>query len=268
MEAQAMTQRTIRLLVEYDGTHFHGFQRQTGRRTVQGAIEDALARLLGEPTAVAGAGRTDAGVHASGQVVSFTTTASLPLAKLVRGVGAVVGADLGVQAAQEVPADFHARHSALWRQYRYRLLVRPQPSPLRLGRAHWPGPAPLDLAAMQRVWSAFVGRHDFRFWENSNSPSTYPFCTVSEAVMVPVEDEWHLWLKADRFLYRMVRNLVGTTLRVGKGELSEGDLAGMFERQTDVRRSVAVPASGLYFEAAGYALTWDGATTGGAPAAD
>lgn len=257
-----MTQRTIRLLVEYDGTNFHGFQRQIGLRTVQGEIEAALSVILAEPITVVGAGRTDVGVHAAGQVVSFTTTASLPLFKLVRGVGALVGTDLGVQAAQVVPAGFHARFAAHWRQYRYRLLVRPQPSPLRLGRTFWTGPTPLDITAMQRVWASLVGRHDFTCWENRDAGNDSPWCEVLETRMVPVEDEWQLWITADRFLYRMVRNLVGTTLLVGKGQLSEKTFAAMLAAQTRTRKGMAVPAWALCFEAAGYALSWDGAVTG------
>jgi tRNA pseudouridine38-40 synthase len=257
-----MTSRTIRLLVEYDGTHFHGFQRQPGLRTVQGEIESALSQILGEPTALIGAGRTDTGVHAAGQVVSFVTPSDWPLRKLVRGVSSIVGTDLAVQAAQEVPTGFHARYSALWRQYRYRLLVRPQPSPLRLGRCYWTGTAPLDIGAMQRVWASLKGRHDFSCWENQDAANESPFCDILDARMVPVEDEWHLWLKANRFLYRMVRNLVGTTLLVGRGTLSEDDFAGMLQARCRQRRGVAVPAAGLCFEAVGYAIGWEGAATG------
>ncbi len=248
--------RTIRLLVEYDGTQFFGFQRQSGQRTVQGSVEAALSRITGEAVQVVGAGRTDAGVHAAGQVISFVTDSAIPVDKFVVGVGGLVGEDLAVRQAQEVPATFHARYSAQWREYRYRLLLRPQPSPLRRQRAYWPGHPDLDVAAMQRVWSRFLGRHDFSVWENRNSPAEDPVCQVSVAAMVSADDEWHLTLRADRFLYRMVRNLVGTVVMVGRRQLDEAAVAGMLDGSIERRLVVAAPAHGLCFEAVGYALPW------------
>ncbi|MBC7541947.1 MAG: tRNA pseudouridine(38-40) synthase TruA [Candidatus Sericytochromatia bacterium] len=251
--------RTIRLLVEYDGSAFCGFQRQTNQRTVQGAIEAALTRMTGEVIAIVGAGRTDTGVHAAGQVISFVTSSAVPVERFVVGVTGLVGADLTVQRAQEVPATFHARYSAQWREYRYRLLVRPQPSALRRMSAYWPGHLRLDVPAMQEVWPFFQGRHDFSVWENQNSVSEDPVCQVHEARMVAVGDEWHLTLRADRFLYRMVRNLVGTLVMVGRGQLDVGMVRGLLSGESARDYIVAAPAHGLCFEAVGYDVPWDGA---------
>jgi tRNA pseudouridine38-40 synthase len=121
---------------------------------------------------------------------------------------------------------------------------------------------------MQRVWTSLQGRHDFSCWENRDEDNHDPICDILDARMVAVEDEWHLWLKANRFLYRMVRNLVGTVLLVGKGKVSEAEFAAMLQARTTRRQGKAAPAYGLYFESVGYPLSWEGAVTGHTPWSD
>ena len=140
--------RNVKLVLEYDGTEFHGFQRQARLRTVQGALEERFSRLLGEKIGVTGAGRTDAGVHATGQVANFRTTRPVPIEKMVEVLNAALPPDVKVQDCQEVADEFHARRSALSRTYRYTIVERERPSPL-LGRFALvlPG-APLNEGAM------------------------------------------------------------------------------------------------------------------------
>ena len=165
--------RTIRLELEFDGTDFEGWQRQATGRTVQAAVEDALARVLGAPHAVVGCGRTDAGVHARGLIASFRTSHPMGAAELRRALDAVLPPDVGVRTADEVPPGFHARRDALWKWYRYRLLVSRRKRPLRR-RGVWrvptvPSPEALDAAA-----GPLRGQNDFRSFANlgSNPGST------------------------------------------------------------------------------------------------
>lgn len=249
---------TLRLLLEYDGSAFAGFQRQhNAPNTVQARLEAALTQITGETVTVSAAGRTDAGVHATGQVVSLTLQSDIALDRLRRGLTALAGPDVAVRRIQRVPTGFHARYDATWRQYRYRLLAAPAPSPLRRYHVAWPGPEPLDLAAMQAFWQGLVGRHDFSAWQNLGSDSKHPFCRVLRADVELVDDEWQFVIRADRFLYRMVRNLIGTALRIGLGRLTTAEAALLLDGGAGGRGGPAAPALGLCLEAVGYDLAWD-----------
>ncbi len=215
--------RNLKLVLEYDGTEFHGFQRQSRLRTVQGVLEAGFSRVLGEPIAVVGAGRTDAGVHASGQVVNFRTTRPVPLAKMADVLNGVLPADVKVQTCEEVGEEFHARRSAVSRTYRYAIVERDRPSPL-LGRFALVQPARLDDGLMAAAAEQLVGRRDFRAFQASGSETR-----TTERTLLRLRCERQgcriaMTAEADSFLYQMVRNIVSALLAVGRGELTAEQL--------------------------------------------
>src|SRR5579884_3981825 len=215
--------RTIRLVVEYDGTGYCGWQRQSGAASagapsVQATLEAAVREIAGEPAAVTGAGRTDAGVHACGQVACFATTSRIPADRFPAALNAHLPADIRVLGADEVPERFHPRFDALARAYRYEILNRPAPSALLRHRAYHV-PEPLDVEAMQRALAAFLGRHDFAAYHGVGSNPKTTTCTVLDAAWQRSGDRVTLTITADRFLRHMVRILVGTLVRVGTGRL-------------------------------------------------
>lgn len=222
---QAMLQgRHLACLVSYDGTDFAGFQIQPGQRTVQAALEAALLRITGEPGRVIGAGRTDAGVHAIGQVAAFWTRSRLAPADLQRALNAVLPPDVAVRALQPVPAEFHPRFSALWREYVYSVQVGPVRSP-RWRRFALHQAQPLDLAAMRRAGQRFVGVHDFAAFAAEEEPGSG---TIREVLAVRCweedRDDAHLVqiaVRANAFLRHMVRRMIGSLVRVGHGALPE-----------------------------------------------
>lgn len=237
--------RTIRLDVAYDGTEFHGWQAQPGLRTVQGVLEETLAEVLGEPVSVAGAGRTDAGTHARGQVASFTTDASLPTSALVPVLKQRLPADVIVRAAAEREADFHARHSAVARRYAYRLLD--QPDVLWQRTAWWPR-RQVQPDALARAVAPLEGTHDCAAFQASGCSASRSECVVHRAAWRRWEGGWLLDIVADHFLYHMVRNIVGTALHV-MGADDPAAAMGLVLAGRDRRRAgPTAPPQGLSLE--------------------
>lgn len=241
-------ERTIRLTLEYVGTRFHGWQRQVRLRTVQGELEDALGTVLRHPVSLAAAGRTDAGVHALGQVASFRTASDLPPERIRRGANALTGSDLVVTAADEADVDFHARFSARARHYAYVILERP--SALWADRAFCPRRFP-DLEAMSEAAGHLAGDHDFAEFSCRGDEETSTRSVVHYA-------HWQPWARgivfrigAVRFLYRMVRCLVGASLEIGWGRADPARFRARLADPQGRGRNVA-PAAGLYFCAADY----------------
>ncbi len=211
--------RTFRLRLEYEGTHYHGWQVQAGLQTVQGALQDALARLAGGPVQVMGAGRTDAGVHASGQVASFSADLRLDPPSLQRALNALLPRDIAVLEAAEAPAGFNARREARARTYQYTLLCRPHRSALWRDRAlHIP--RPLDREGMALAAACLVGEHDFSAFRAAHCSAPSPVRRVAEARFVHAGEVTHFVITADAFLQHMVRIITGTLLLVGEGRLT------------------------------------------------
>ena len=208
--------RTLKLVVEYDGTDFHGFQRQPRSRTVQGVLEEGFCRLLAEPVRLAGAGRTDAGVHAAGQVVSFATSRPLRVERLVQVLNGVLPRDVKVQHCEEADASFHARKSALSRTYRYTITERERPSPLagRFALVAAPG---LDVPGMAEAASRLVGRRDFRAFQARGSAAQSAVRRLLRLECVRAGSLVSITAEADAFVHQMVRRLVGALLLVGRG---------------------------------------------------
>lgn len=227
--------------MEYDGTDFAGFQVNPGKRTVQGVLETALARLDGGIVGrVDGAGRTDAGVHAGGQVIGFTHHRSSTAADLERALDALLPGDVAVHDIRPVPDGFNPRYAARYREYRYTVWNGPR-SPLR-ERAALGVRAPLDTAAMARAGSAFIGRHDFSSFGAAGRSSVRTVMAVRvrrEGRLVTID------VRADAFLRGMVRRMVAVLLEVGLGNVEETAVRAALAASGPAFDGAAAPAKGL-----------------------
>lgn len=237
----------VRAVIAYDGTDYGGFQRQANAPTVQGALETALARVTQEAITVLAAGRTDAGVHARGQVIAFDTVWRHELSDLRRALNAVLPADISVQEVEEAAPDFHPRYDAHSRHYRYTLYNAPVRWPL--GRRYsLHVAAPLDVAAMQRAAQSLVGEHDFATFGRPPQGAVGTGVTVRRVLVA----EWrgepsHLTfdIEANAFLYRMVRSIVGTLLQVGRGKMSVEKFVAVLASCDRSRAGPTAPPHGL-----------------------
>jgi tRNA pseudouridine38-40 synthase len=234
--------RTIKLTLEYDGTNFYGWQYQPNLRTVQGEIERGLKSLLQETVTVIGSGRTDAGVHASGQVAHFRTHSLLPLESIRLGLNALTHDDLVVLGAEEVSADFHARYSATRRWYRYKISLRQR----AIGRHYaWFCKYPLDLTAIREASQLLIGEHDFEAFCQAGAETPHFLSRVEEISWTEQDDTIVFDIVANRFLHNMVRIIVGTMVMVGRGKLTPADVADILEKRDRKLAGFTVPAHGL-----------------------
>ncbi len=239
--------RTIRMTVQYDGTDFAGFQVQNERRTVQGVLEEALARVTGQPIRVVGAGRTDAGVHATGQVISFVTGSSLAPETLRRAMNALLPDDVAILDAMIAPEGFNARYSARSRIYRYTVWNAEVRSAMRQRYTfHWR--QFLDAELMDQAIKRLVGRRDFAAFSTASYGRERPGNTVRSLFRA------HCWregaavcleLGADAFLPHMVRNIVGTLLLVGMHQATPETMVEILASGDRRRAGVTAPAKGL-----------------------
>lgn len=242
--------RTLRLDVEYDGAGFAGWAAQPGMRTCEGVLAAALATALRHPVALRVAGRTDAGVHATGQVASLDTPADIAPRRLVRAMEGLLPADIAVRAAREAPAGFDARADAVARAYRYRILPG-APSPLRRDRVlHHRGA--LDRGAMRAAAARVVGRHDFTAFTPTDTQHVFFHRTVTRCAWVEDGDELVLDIEADAFLRHMVRVLVGTMLEAGRGRRDPDGLARLLEGAPRSAAGPTAPAHPLVLTAVRY----------------
>jgi tRNA pseudouridine38-40 synthase len=239
------------LALEYDGRHFCGFQSQASACGVQDALEHALAAIAGSPVRVAAAGRTDAGVHATSQIVHFDAPVGRPLTAWVRGVNAHLPPAAAALWAAEVPAQFHARFAAIARHYTYLLLNRPERPGLASGRVGWHH-APLDASAMQQAARQLIGTHDFSSFRAAECQAKSPVKTLHDLRIVRTGMLIRLDFAADAFLHHMVRNIVGALVEVGAGRRSPSSLADLLEAADRTRGAPTFAANGLYFVGADY----------------
>ncbi len=251
--------RVLRLDLEYDGARFAGWAAQPGLRTVEGVLREALATLLRGPVELAVAGRTDAGVHASGQVASVATSSDLPPERIRRGLNALLPADVSVRGAGLAPPGFDARRDARSRRYEYRVLPGP-PSALRRARVlHHP--APLDPEAMADAARRAVGRYDFRAFTPTRTEHVFFDRTVTVCEWARRRDELVLTVEADAFLRHMVRVLAGSLLLVGRGAWPVERFARLLDGAPRGAAGPTAPAHALTLTGVGYA---DGPVSSGA----
>ncbi len=237
-------ERTLKLVVEYEGTLFHGWQVQPRERTVQGELQDAFERIAHERVHIEGAGRTDAGVHALGQTASLRTQHQAGCGELLRGLNALTGPDLAVQRVEEAAPGFSARHGATGKLYRYRILNAPAPSALRRG-THLHVIRPLDVEAMGEAAAVLEGRHDFGAFRASDCERASATLPVESCTVVRLDDEVRIEVRGPAFLKNMVRIIAGTLLWVGTGRFSPADVGDILASRDRRRAGPTAAAHGL-----------------------
>jgi len=239
-----VTTRTLRLTLAYDGTEFHGWQRQPIVPTVQGSVAGACERILGTATRVVGASRTDAGVHALRQVASLSTSAAIDPQALQRGLNALLPPAIRVIDAQEAPSGFDARRSARGKRYAY-ILDRGVCADPFLRRYAWYIPWQLDPTAMARALRSVEGKHDFSAFCAAAGRDRTPICTVRATRVVARKGRLVVLISADSFLHHMVRNLIGTLVEIGRGAEPADWIEGLLDGRDRTRSGPTAPPQGL-----------------------
>jgi tRNA pseudouridine38-40 synthase len=236
--------RNFKLSLEYDGTDFHGWQRQPGLRTVQGTIEEALVAIVGRDVQVNGAGRTDAGVHALGQVCNTVVNTRLEPEPLGRAIAAKLPEDIHVFRVEEVDLKFHARFSATGRRYAYYL--RTEPTAIWRRFAHVVT-VPLNEEAMQAAALLLVGEHDFTSFTLKRSTADVPtVCDLRSAEVAAHDEILAVTVEADHFLHNMVRAIVGTLIEVGRGKYPPERVQDILRKKDRTAAGPTVPPNGLF----------------------
>lgn len=242
----------LRLTVHYDGSRFRGWQFQPDQRTVQGELENALSRLADRPRAVVGSGRTDAGVHATGQVAAVDMPPSWEPARLHKALDAILPGDIWVEEIRRVRADFHPRYDAVARTYVYRVGTEPGcRSPFHRGWC-WALGSELDHPALSEAAAHLPGTHSFAAFAKAGQPERGDRCTVQRAVW----DRWELGLRftitADRYLHHMVRYLVGTMVDVARGRRPSAEVPALLLGEPGLETSPPAPPEGLFLSRVEY----------------
>ncbi len=244
--------RTLRMVIEYDGTAYCGWQRQVNGLAIQQVVEECIGRITGDAVGVIGSGRTDAGVHALGQVAHFQTASSIPAWNLLMGINSLLPPDIVVRELGEAPETFHARFDALSKVYLYRICNRPVRPALERNGA-WFVWEPLDMGGMAGALAVFRGRHDFSSFCSTHTDSEDHVRTIiaidarrdpSGMVEITVE--------ADGFLRYMVRTIVGALVDAGRGKCSPGELAAILAAKDRRRAGMTAPPQGLYLKEVKY----------------
>jgi tRNA pseudouridine38-40 synthase len=237
----------VRITLAYDGTGFRGWARQRGQRTVEGVLSDALARVLGSAPRLSVAGRTDAGVHARGQVASFVSGPDPDLARLQRALNAMLAPEVVVRAAMVAGDGFNARFSASAREYRYRIDTGPWPDPFE-ARFVWHRPGRLSLQAMRGAARALVGEHDFAAFCRRPPDGARTVRRLERLTVSRAGDRLEVGARANAFLHQMVRSLVGTLVACGEGRQFPGEIPAILASRDRSRAGPLAPPHGLTLE--------------------
>lgn len=251
---RAMNALTVQLVLHYDGSGFAGWQRQPQQRTVQGVLEESLARLCGAPVPVLGSGRTDAGVHARGQAAGIRIPARWSAAEIRRALNAILPEDVWIAAAYGMAPEFHARYSALRRAYSYHVgLDDEADSPFRR-RYEWRARHALDLALLHRATGELAGRHSFRAFavHGTAPPGDSLECEIHRAEWQVEHPRLVFWVEANRFLHHMVRFLVGTLIDVASGRRAADSIVRLLAAHDNREASPPAPPHALFLERVEY----------------
>jgi len=242
---------TFKLTIEYDGTGYHGWQVQPGMSTIQGVLEHAMERIIGTHVHVKGAGRTDAGVHALGQVASLRADFRHPPETLRPALTSLLPPDIVVTRVEDVPEDFDAQRWAEWKRYRYTLLTRPYPSALERRYTLFV-PHPLKTESMVEAAAMLIGEHDFTSFQAAKSSVDHPIRRVFATEFRQQGDHLFFEIAADGFLRHMIRIIMGTLLKVGDGKLTPDDVKAILEAKDRKGASKTLSAHALCLLEVGY----------------
>ena len=245
MPALPSATRRLKLLLEYSGTRYHGWQLQPNTLTIQGTLEACLVRITNGPVRLHAAGRTDAGVHALGQVAHFDTASTIALAALVRGANSLLPEDIVVRQATEVPANFHARYAARRKTYAYVVHNHSIPSALRAPYARHV-PQALDLPAMRAAASVLLGKHDFSAFRAASCTARSPWRQLFRLRITRHAERLVFVLCADSFLQHMARNIVGTLVAMGRGQIAADAMPTILHCGQRQHAGPTAPAHGLF----------------------
>ncbi len=245
----------IRLTIEYDGTDYSGWQAQRSAnsksqiankeiRTIQGTIEEALLKILQEKVNIVAAGRTDSGVHAVGQVCNFRTSSKIAPLSIKKALNSALPKDISIKSAEYVELKFNSQIDAKSKIYRYRILARDHGAPL-LRKQTYNYKFPLDLKLMKSEAKALLGRHNFKSFQAKDIVERFPRCNVKSIVITKEGDLINIDIEADRFLYNMVRNIVGTLLEVGRGYFKKGSMHIILNKLDRSLAGPTAPSHGL-----------------------
>ena len=240
------SKKNFKLTIEYDGTAYHGWQIQPNGPSIQQAIESALMKMTRQKIRLIGSGRTDAGVHALGQVANFTCDTMITSDEFHKGLNSILPDDIVIREVKEMPIRFHSRFDAKHKRYRYTILNQPLPSAIQRHYAWWIR-TPLDLSAMEKAAAHIIGEHDFKAFEGAGSPRSHTIRHVTELDINghpcgPVTID----IRADGFLRYMVRNIVGTLVDVGLGKISPQQIQKIIALKDRSLAAATAPARGLF----------------------
>ena len=260
LSPEHVTSQMWKLVLAYDGTDFHGWQVQPGLTTIQGELAAAIERICGERTLPQGSGRTDAGVHALAQVASVALESPIPPENFQRALNRTLPSAIRVLHAQHAPEDFHARHSAIAKQYEYRI-YRCEICPPHLARYVYAMPQPLDLDAMQQAAALVLGTHDFSSFAASDPDRATRMAADPDLdnIRTLTYSGWHhqpdlliFTVRGNGFLHHMVRNLVGTFLEIGRGRRLISDIPDLIASRNRMAAGATAPARGLFLHSVSY----------------
>jgi len=244
--------KNIRLILEYDGSLYHGWQRQKGVSTIQGVMEDRIQLMIKEPVKLMASGRTDAGVHALNQPCNFITRSRIDPESFRRGLNSLLPNDIVIKKAEYAPLDFHSRYHAKSKAYEYRILNQDQPNTF-LRNYTWHIRGKLELTGMDRCLSLLKGKHDFSSFRSSGSRNMNPVREMVRAeIHGPEEGIIRLIFEADGFLRHMVRNIVGTVFEVGRGRIDFDQFVEIFQSKDRCMAGIKAPPQGLFLKEVRY----------------
>lgn len=248
--------KNYKLTIAYDGTPFHGWQVQDNAETIQEFIQRALETILRHPVKIIGSGRTDSGVHALGQVAHFHTETEITLYKVLGSLNGLLPPEIRILNLEEVPASFHSQYSTIGKIYRYEIFLDPVLNPFKRGRA-WHIPYKIDVEKMIQASRLFLGTHDFTSFANEAHEGTAakdPIRTLQRIEFIQQDGALSIEFEGDGFLYKMVRNMVGTLVEIGSGKREPNEINEILEKRDRRAAGASAPPQGLFLVKVIYAL--------------
>ncbi|ERI95331.1 tRNA pseudouridine synthase A [Clostridiales bacterium oral taxon 876 str. F0540] len=243
--------RNIKLIIEYDGTNYAGWQRQNNAVTIQQKVEESIVSLTGEKIAVIGSSRTDAGVHARGFCANFFTNSTIPPHKFKDAINSKLSEDIVIIDSEEVSLNFHARYSSTGKRYSYTILNREQPPAIDRRYVYYYKKL-LDYESMKNACKYFIGTHDFSAFKSTGSSVKTSIRTINGADLIKAGDKIIFYVEGDGFLYNMVRIMAGTLINVGTGEITPSRISDIINSKDRTKAGKTAPAKGLCLEVVYY----------------